>query len=123
MKKLFNTKNITDTAINLAIGGGANVAMDYAVSEVEALKTLSADTVNYIKIGVGVLAGSMTGNKYLRAAADGVATVGVSNLIAGMINGESTDGVPENMVGAIRMGNRRFARRRSVAGVPNFMGK
>lgn len=137
MKKLFNTKNLTDTAVNLIVGGGANVAMDYAVSEVEALKSLSADTVNYIKIGVGVLAGTMTGNKYLRAAADGLATVGASQLISGLIsgttagdggNGGGANGLPAHMVGALRLGNGRFRKNgdRRISGVaaaPNFMGK
>lgn len=133
MKKLFNKKNITDTVVNLAVGGGANAAMDYAVSKVDALSSLSADTVNYIKIGVGVLAGTMTGNKYLRAAADGLATVGASQLISGLISttvdggGEGASGIPANMVGALRLGNGRFrrgARRVSgVAAAPNFMGK
>ena len=119
MKNPFKKSNIVDTLINVGIGGGANVAMDYAVENIDALKSLGETTTNLIKIGVGVLAGTMVSNKYLRAAADGVATVGASNLVKSYI--APTAGLPEGTIGRLRMGQRGFRRAtRRVAGA-DFM--
>lgn len=86
MKNPFKKSSIADTLINVGIGGGANVAMDYIFDSVEALASI-ASYKNIIKIGVGALAGSMVTNKWARAAADGIATVGVSNLIQEYMDG------------------------------------
>lgn len=130
-KNPFKKKGITDTLINVGIGGAANVAMDYVVSSVDALSSLNTKTINAIKIGVGVLGGTMTTNKMVRAAVDGIATVGVSNLVASLMDGTTstsgTAGIPSGTIGAIRLGNRNFAQRRgsrSVAGLgADVMGK
>lgn len=117
-----------DTVINVGIGGGANVAVDYLFGSVDALASLGSTTKNAIKIAVGAIGGSMTGNKYLRAAADGVAVVGASNLIASYLPGapaadentvDPTTGLPKGMIGAAgryRLGQRGFARRMSGVG-------
>lgn len=116
-----------DTVVNVGIGGAANVAFDSIVSSFDAFAALDATTKNAIKIGLGAIAGSMVSNKYVRAAADGVATVGVSNLVASYIGGSSdaanTAGLPAGTIGRIRMGNRAF--RRGVRGVNtvDVMGK
>lgn len=123
MKNPFKKSSITDSLVNVGIGGAANVAIDYAFAQVEQLASLDETTKNAIKIAAGALAGSMISNKYARAAADGVATVGVSNLIGSYINGETETetktpkGLPEGTIGRIRMGQRGFARRARVAGV------
>lgn len=138
-KNPFKKKGITDTLTNVGIGGAANVAIDYAVSKVEALSSLDATTLNAIKIGVGVLGGTMTTNKFIQAAVHGVATVGVSNLVQGLLDettatgtdtGTDTtlNGLAKGTIGVIRPGNpyyRRPIRKRSVAGVGSngFMGK
>lgn len=124
-KNPFKKKSITDTLVNVGIGGAANVAMDYVVNSVEALKSMDSTTINAIKIGVGVLGGTMTSNKMLRAAVDGIATVGVSNLVAGLMDSTpaSPAGIPANTIGAVRLGNRKFSRRR-VSGIQDgVMGK
>lgn len=128
-KNPFKKQGIIDTAINVGIGGAANVAMDYAVSVIDALSSLSSTTINAIKIGVGVLGGTMTTNKMIHAATDGIAVVGVSNLVQGILDGTSTtsvqsapaSGLPKGTVGGARLGNRAY--RRHVSGVPGFMSK
>lgn len=136
-KNPFKKKGITDTLTNVGIGGAANVAIDYAVSKVDALSSLDATTLNAIKIGVGVLGGTMTTNKFIQAAVHGVATVGVSNLVQGLLDEtatgtdtgtSTTSGLAKGTIGVIRPGNpyyRRPIRKRSVAGVGSngFMGK
>lgn len=129
-KNPFKKKGITDTLINVGIGGAANVAMDYVVSSVESLSSLGPKTINAIKIGVGVLGGTMTTNKMVRAAVDGIATVGVSNLVASLMDGTTstsgTAGIPNGTIGAFRLGNRNFVRRgnRRVSGLnADVMGK
>ena len=129
-KNPFKKKSITDTLINVGIGGAANVAMDYVVSSVEALRSLDSKTINAIKIGVGVLGGTMTTNKMVRASVDGIATVGVSNLVASLMDGTTstsgTAGIPNGTIGAFRLGNRNFVRRgnRRVSGLnADVMGK
>lgn len=125
--KLFKKSSIVDTAVNVGVGGAANVALDYAWDKIDLLAGLGSTTKNAIKIAGGALIGSMVKNKYARAAADGVATVGVSNLIASYITTSPTEGLPEGTIGRIRMGQRGF-RRAAVRGVGGsdataFMGK
>ena len=125
MKNPFKKSSIVDTVINVGVGGAANVAIDYAFNAVEALSSLGDTTKNAIKIAAGALAGTMISNKYARAAADGVAVVGASELISGLINKtDAASGLPEGTIGRIRLGQRGFARRARVAGVAgaDFMG-
>ena len=120
MKNPFKLKNITDTLVNVGVGGAANVAMDYALGKIDFLASLDSTVKNAVKIGLGAIAGSMISNKYAKAAADGIATVGVSNLIGSYLPGAETEtpsGLPEGMIGKIRLGQRGFARRAHVAGV------
>lgn len=101
-KNPFKKSSIIDTVVNVGIGGAANVAIDYVVSQVDAIQSLGDTTINAGKIALGALVGSMVSNKMLRAAADGVATVGVSNLIAGLMNesdSKPASGLPYGTVG------------------------
>lgn len=95
-KNPFKKSSIIDTVVNVGIGGAANVAIDYVVSQVEAIQSLGDTTINAGKIALGALVGSMVSNKMLRAAADGVATVGVSNLIAGLMSESETETKPSS---------------------------
>lgn len=90
MKNPFKKSSIVDTVVNIGLGGAANAAMDYVVESVPTLQSLGETTTNIIKIGVGAVAGSMLTNKYARAAADGLAVVGASDLIKGYIQGATT---------------------------------
>lgn len=125
MKNPFKKQSIVDTLVNVGVGGAANVAMDYAFAQVDALASLGETTKNAIKIAAGALGGAMAKNKYVRAATDGIATVGVANLIASYIdapaatNQEAPSGAP--FIGRIRKtGNRAFRARtvHGAAGVP-----
>lgn len=134
MKNPFKKSSIADTLINVGIGGGANVAMDYIFDSVEALASI-AGYKNIIKIGVGALAGSMVTNKWARAAADGIATVGVSNLIQEYMDGSdesankggegeeaatTTGGLPNGTIGRpMYLGQKNFKNTR-IAGA-SFM--
>lgn len=109
-----------DTVVNVGVGGAANVAVDYAWGKLDFLAGLGATTKNAIKIAGGAILGSMVKNKYVRAAADGIAVVGVSNLIASYLPGAETStepgsGLPEGMIGRVRLGQRGFRHR--VAGL------
>jgi len=133
MKNPFKKSSIIDTVTNVAIGGAANVAMDYAlntIGEVAGVDLTSGTTKHAVKIAAGAIAGSMISNKYARAAFDGIATVGAANLIDGLVNGETTtttttatSGLPYGMIGrrpgAIRMGQQGFRKR--VAGTPSAL--
>lgn len=135
-KNPFKKQSIMDTMINVGIGGAANVAIDYVVDQVEAIKALGDTTINAAKIVLGSVAGSMVSNKILRAATDGIATVGVSNLVKGLITGDSsadagavvetTSGLPYGTIaGNVRPGNRAYRRAHKVSGVgaSSVMGK
>lgn len=132
MKNPFKKSSIIDTAINVGVGGAANVAMDYVFSQVDALASLEPMTKNIVKIVAGAVGGSMVSNKYVRAAADGVATVGVSNLIASYINADETpvttdvtSGLAKGTIGRVyRMGQRGFRKVSGIAGEAGaFMAK
>ena len=119
-KNPFKKQSIIDTVVNVGIGGAANVAIDYVVDQVDAIKSLGDTTVNIMKIAAGAVVGSMVSDKFARAAADGVATVGVSNLIAGLMKDESTEvasGLPYGTIGRVRLGNRAYRRAHKVSGV------
>lgn len=131
-KNPFKKQSIIDTVINVGIGGAANVAIDYVVNSVDAIKSLGDTTVNAAKIAIGAIAGSMVSNKMLRAACDGIATVGVSNLVAGLMEDqESPKGsglLPYGTIaGRVHPGNRAYRRAhvRRVSGVNTgaVMGK
>ena len=121
-KNPFKKQSIIDTVVNVGIGGAANVAIDYVVGQVEALQSLGDTTINALKIAAGAVVGSMVSDKFARAAADGVATVGVSNLIAGLMDGttattEAASGLPYGTIGRVVPGNRAYRRARKVSGV------
>lgn len=90
MKNPFKKSSITDTLMNVGLGGVANVGFDY-LYKLTGLD-LGETTKNAIKIAVGAVGGSMVSSKPLRAAADGIAVVGVSNLISGLIDGDDETG-------------------------------
>lgn len=125
-KNPFKKQSIMDTVVNVGIGGAANVAIDYVVSQVDAVKSLGDTTINAAKVALGAVVGSMVSNKMLRAACDGVATVGVSNLVSGLLFDGTpasgmpygTIGLPNDTVGRIILGNRAYRRaHRKVSGV------
>lgn len=131
MKNPFKKSSAVNTLINVGIGGAANVAVDYAWGQIDTLATLGDTTKNAIKIAAGAIGGSMVKNQYAAAALHGIATVGVSNLIASYLpgaessaNSEGSAGLPSGTIGRLRMGQRGFARRGRVAGVSgaSFMG-
>lgn len=131
-KNPFKKKSLTDTLMNVGIGGAANVAIDYVWEQVDALKPY--DEYKHIaKIVGGALAGSMVSAPWARAAADGIATVGVSNLIAGYLDKDpdkkDTDkkdlgGLPGGTIGALRgyrYGNKSFGKGKGrMAGLEDF---
>lgn len=131
MKNPFKKSSIIDTVINVGIGGGANVAIDYLVDQVDMLKSVSSTYINAGKIVLGAFAGTMLKNKFARAAADGVATVGAANLVSGLITGDSatetpatTAGLAPGTIGRLRLGNKAYRRGvRGVNGAASFMGK
>lgn len=120
MKNPFKKSSAIDTLTNVGIGGAANVAIDCAVSQVDVLATADPMYVNIGKIAVGALGGSMVKNKYARAAMDGVAVVGVSNLIASLLSdttagGDSTNGLAKGTISQRMIpGNRRYIRNRAA---------
>lgn len=121
-KNPFKKKSIIDTVLNVGIGGAANVAFDYVVGQVDALQSLGDTTINALKVAAGAVVGSMVSDKFARAAADGVATVGVSNLIAGLMKEESApapaNGLPYGTIsGRVIPGNRAYRRANKVSGV------
>ena len=129
-KNPFKKQSIMDTVVNVGIGGAANVAIDYVVSQVEAIQSLGDTTINALKIAAGAVVGSMVSSKMARAAADGVATVGVSNLIAGLMADSATPSsgagaLPYGTIGRVRLGNRAYRRANRVSGVNagSVMGK
>ena len=131
--KLFKKQSIIDTATNVGIGGAANVAIDYAVAQIDALAKADPMYINLGKIAVGVLGGTMIKSKVARAAVDGIAVVGVSNLVKDLISDEATTettqpttGLAKGTIGRTIPGNRRYVRTR-VSGIGaaanSFMGK
>lgn len=120
-KNPFKKQSIIDTVVNVGIGGAANVAIDAVVGQFEAIQSLGDTTINALKIAAGAIVGSMVTDKFARAAADGVATVGVSNLIAGIMADEPSpapsSGLPYGTIGRVRPGNRAYRRAHKVSGV------
>lgn len=120
-KNPFKKQSIIDTVVNVGIGGAANVAIDAVVGQFEAIQSLGDTTINALKIAAGAIVGSMVTDKFARAAADGVATVGVSNLIAGLMADDAspapTNGLPYGTIGHVRPGNRAYRRAHKVSGL------
>lgn len=123
-KNPFKKQSIIDTVVNVGIGGAANVAIDYVVNQVEAIQSLGDTAINALKIAAGAVVGSMVTDKFARAAADGVATVGVSNLIKGLMEEEpknekeGSSGLPYGTIsGRVVPGNRAYRRAHKVSGV------
>lgn len=122
-KNPFKKKSIIDTAINVGTGGAANALVDMAVDSV--LPNTDPMYVNIGKFVGGVVLGSMAGkNQMLRAAVDGVATVGASNLISDLVaNGfgsessEGAAGFKREVLGRVRSGHSKLARRIKRRGV------
>lgn len=111
MKNPFKKAGIMTTVTNVAVGGAANVAVDYAVSQVSQLSSLDQRYIQGGKIVLGAVLGSISKNKWLHAAADGMAVVGASELISGLIAGTTTEtpaGLPQGTVGKLHMGDRYF---------------
>lgn len=136
----FKKQSIIDCAINVGLGGASNVAIDYAVDMIKESAGVEIEDM-YVNIGkfvIGAVGSSMVSNKYLKSAMDGVAVVGVSNLVKELISetpsgsseGETpTAGVPYGTVGRIvRTPNIRYARAmrgkagRKVSGIANMVG-
>lgn len=154
-KNPFKKKSLMDTLVNVGIGGAANVLYDQVLgssiesslkksnensTNEEESSTNPATVNNIIKIVGGAVIGGMISNRYGRAAADGIATVGVSNLISGLMgsstetggdnSGETTtttttatktEGLPGGTVGRILLGNRKY-KKRGTNGLGNIYG-
>lgn len=124
MKNPINKQALKDTAINVVVGGVANVGIDLLFDKVDMLAQY-ADKKDWLKVGVGIIGGMFTPNKIVHAATDGIATVGVSNIVSSYVTGSTSDtaagpaGLPPGTIGAIRrrMGQKGFINRRQVAGV------
>ena len=117
-KNPFKKQSLTDTLVNVGIGGAANVALDYVLDMVDPAGTmLSGTTKNIVKIVGGALVGGMAANKMLRAATDGIAVVGVSNLISELMD-ETTEtpepapaGLAHGTIGRVRTGDHYFKKK------------
>ena len=119
MKNPFKKQSIMTTVVNVGVGGAANVGFNYLYDQIGLGWGETAK--NAIKIAGGAILGSMVKNQYLRAAADGIAVVGVSDLVASYVGGTTTTtstpaGLPNGMIGRIRLGQKGF-HRASVRGV------
>ena len=109
MKKVFKKDNVVNTAVSVAMGGVANVGMDYIRANVDMLSQLDDKTYNLGKFGVGVLASTFVGNRYLKDALNGLAVVGISNYAQSLLDStpEKTAGVSEGTIAKVP---RLFAR-------------
>ena len=132
-KNPFKKESLKNTLVNVGVGGAANVAVDAAWdalgidSYIPAMENVSPSVVKHvIKIIGGAVVGGMVRDKFARAAADGVATVGVSNLIDELWNPGTTGGeqkpvpgLPSGTIGALRghrYGSRSFGKSRRASG-------
>ena len=122
MKNPFKKSNVISTAKDVALGGAGNVAYDFLYSKIDMAAGLGDVTKNAIKIGVGAIGSAMVKQSWAKSMLNGVAVVGVSNLIAHYMPGgeggsDNVEGLPEGTIGkpGQRYFNRRF--RRTVAGM------
>ena len=133
MKNPFKKQSIVDTLVNVGVGGAANVLIDYGITLLPAdmQEKVSGTTKHIAKIAIGAIGGSMAKNKYLRAATDGIAVVGVSDWVNELMTGEekttnnggeNTSGAPFIGTGRIRTGQRGFRRGVRGTGAVAFMG-
>ena len=124
--KSFNTKAAIQTAISVGVGGAGSAALDWALKKYDVLPAEWGDTaVQAGKVIVGAVAGSMVKNSYVKSAFDGIATVAAAKLVEGVLP-ESVNGLPNGMIGRVRMGQRGFRRAavRGTNGTPSaFMSK
>ena len=125
-KNPFKKDSIIDTAINVGTGGAANALVDVAVNSV--LPNTDPMYVNIGKFVGGVVLGSMAGkNQMLRAATDGIATVGIANLVSDLVangfggssSGEGAAGFKNDVMGRVRAKHSSLARRIKMRGVSN----
>ena len=140
MKNPFKKQNVMDTVVTVGIGGAANVAIDAVVDSYNKTATTPVDDV-YVHAGkfvIGAIGSAMVGNRYAKAALDGVGVVGASNLIAYLMEDTETTkktkpepdpktaGIPYGTIGRIKTPNAGYARRMSrsgrVAGIANMVG-
>ena len=139
-RKFFKKQSLTDTLVNVGIGGAANVVADFLMNTITETiqgdsksdeQVMTPNTKNIIKVVGGAVIGGMVSDRYLRAAADGIATVGVSNLISDLMtpvpdsknDGDSVTGLPNGTIGS---SNRipHYGRRKGVGDVTTgFMEK
>lgn len=125
----FKKENVMDTAIKVGIGGAANVALDYIINSVDAIKDVDSKIINGVKFVAGTVGSAMLSDKMAKAALDGVAVVGVSNLVSSLMSDDTTEektsGVPAGTVGRIRVvpGHTQYAKavKKSVSGTANFV--
>lgn len=115
-RRIFKKQNVMDTAVSVAIGGGANVAIDFALSQIPQMATVDQKYIDLGKFAVGVVGSSMIGNKYVKDAMNGVAVVGISNFAKSFMAEQTVEkqaGVPEDTIGAIGRRNRLPLRSRN----------
>lgn len=129
--KSFNTKAAIATGTSVLVGGVGSAVADWLLAKYDVIPADYKQYTNAGKIVLGAIGGSMIKNQYLKSAFDGIATVAAANLVAGYLPADSNGndagteppaGLPEGMIGRIRMGQRGFRRR--IAGVQgaDFMG-
>ena len=122
--KSFSTKSAIATGTSVLAAGAGSAVADWALAKWDIIPADYAQYTNIGKVLVGAVVGSMVKNQIAKSAFDGIATVGAANLVAGWLPAAetttttSTDpaaGLPEGMIGRLRMGQRGF--RRGVRGV------
>ena len=140
MKNPFKLKSAIATATSVAVAGAGSAAVDWALDKYAVIPSdWGKNTVNAVKLAAGAVLGSMISTKkngwqpIAKSACDGIATVAAYNLMNDMVlpaaddsdKTDTTSGLPEGMIGRIRMGQRGFARRiNGVGNTPNaFMSK
>lgn len=131
-KNPFKKQSALDAALQIGIGGAANVAVDYLKSNIDALATVDEKWINAGKFVLGAVGSSMVSDRMVKAAMDGIAVVGVSDLVKSLMDGttpaEGASGVPAGTIGRIGRryvpGHRRAAASviRGVNGVSQFVG-
>lgn len=126
IKNPFKKQSAIDAALQIGIGGAANVAVDYLKNQIDALATVDAKWINAGKFILGAIGSTMVSDKMVKAALDGVAVVGVSDLVSSLISEtETTSGVPAGTIGRVQRrvfpGHRRAAKS-MINGVSQFVG-